>query len=216
LLRPPSAITWPLGEQVLHPSAEAQGDALAPDPWVDLKLRAGRWYLGVVEHFAAELGPDRLDRYAGVEMALDGCLANLSSAIDAAMARLVTALEGLHDEEPEPDHRPKPPRARTLLKKGGTAPSLDAYDEAVSRDGDDTTGWLSQLRDARNRSMHQTTLSRHWTGGTGSSTVLLTVPGRALPVEPAAWLAEALDQATELAGGLLRDADATGHLPPAY
>lgn len=205
---------WPRGQHILQPSEEALRQALATDPWVDLKLRAGRWYLSVVATFARELGGDQLERYAGVEMAMDGCMSNLSGAIDAALFRLVRAFEALHEQARVPDRAADIRRARKLVAVGGSADSLDRLEEATGREQGEPTGWLSQLRDARNRSTHQASLSRHYTRGGGPGTVLVVVPGVPQPVEPLAWLSACLREAVDLAGGLLSDAERTGHVPP--
>jgi len=212
LLLPLSDVRWPLGDHLISTSPAAAAAALAPDRWTDLKLRSARWYVETLRTLAAEAGSDR---YAGVEMALDGALANLSGAVDAALARLVRAMELQLGAPPAPDRQLGPGTLRGLLRQGGQAPSAAALEAALDGAASGTPrGWLAQVRRLRNRSTHQTTLPRHHdrAGGTGPIAVTgLAVEGVPGAVDAARWLEARLADGVRLCGDLLADAVATGH-----
>jgi hypothetical protein len=215
LLMPLTDIRWPRGQHLYTASAEALNEALSLDAWVDLKLRAARWYLGVLTVFGADEA-DALDRLAGVEMALDGCLANLSGAVDAALARLIQALEELAGLQPSPAYEYGVVLARKIAG-GRLVSSLDELETAVSTDRGEAIGWLVQLRRVRNRSTHQATVSRHFSrgggGGEAAPPVTIAVPGIG-SVHPVRWLEVCSAKTHTLTQGLLRDAEETGFLPP--
>jgi len=78
-------IVWPVGPHYKKLS-------LSDDrSWVDCKLASADWYLQALRQLQSHGRP--LDRYLGVEMAIDGVLAAQSSAIDAAVETLIRALE---------------------------------------------------------------------------------------------------------------------------
>src|SRR5437879_4491248 len=89
--------SWPRGQHytTLSPPA-GRPEAL----WVSFKLTAAGWYLDTLQRLFDDTGD--LDRFIGVEMALDGFLATVSSAFDAATAALIEAIE-----------YPLPPLAKT-------------------------------------------------------------------------------------------------------
>jgi hypothetical protein len=81
---------WPIGP---HYAARFPGET----GWVYHKLAAAEWYwstLRQLDHILPEL-----DRHVGVEMALDGCLASASSAVDAAVMRLIRSLARRRDHD---------------------------------------------------------------------------------------------------------------------
>jgi len=67
-----------------------EGDAPTIRAWVRYKLRSAEWYIQALELVGEEVG---FDRYVGVEMALDGALASLCGAFDAAVGGLIHASE---------------------------------------------------------------------------------------------------------------------------
>jgi hypothetical protein len=224
LLEPPSQILWPLGQHIKDPSPESASAVLAPDDsWVDLKLRAARWYLDVLQHLESAVG---LDRHAGVEMALDGCLSNLTGAVDAALARLIVTLERRLSTPPLQEHQYDLAKAdklvAQLVTQGGAAPSVGALRNA--RAGEKAAvpiGWLAQARRLRNRTTHHTTLARHFDAvineptSEGRATTKLSLPGApGDSVDLTVWLTDCLQRAVDLCGNLLRDARATGHFIP--
>ena len=220
LLEPPSQIPWPVGQHLVDLSATAATAALADDPWVDLKLRAARWYIGVLQELSASSG---LDRYAGVEMALDGCLSNISGAVDAALGRLILALERQAGASPSPEHTYKLELAEKFMRQGsGNAPSVGRLRAALGVDSQGVpVGWLAELRRLRNRSTHHATLSRHFevevhepAEVSSPAAIKLSLQGGSGSVEPTAWLESCLRQATELSNDLLLDARRSGHWFP--
>jgi hypothetical protein len=78
--------SWPLGPHYLR-WVEGRG----VHAWARFKLKSADWYLGVLEAAEREGG---LDRYVGVEMAIDGALASLVASIDAAGHGLARELDG--------------------------------------------------------------------------------------------------------------------------
>lgn len=87
--------TWPLGKepQIRWPVGPYYKELAVSDErsWVDYKLVSADWYLAALRRLQPHGRP--LDRYLGVEMAIDGVLAAQSSAVDAAVETLVRALE---------------------------------------------------------------------------------------------------------------------------
>jgi hypothetical protein len=87
--------TWPGGKepQIRWPVGPHYKELAASDErsWVDYKLASADWYLAALRRLQPHGRP--LDRYLGVEMAIDGVLAAQSSAIDAAVETLIRALE---------------------------------------------------------------------------------------------------------------------------
>src|SRR5712691_7922498 len=71
---------WPLGH---HYSAITSPGGRPEAQWVAFKLAAAGWYLETLGCLFAETKD--LDRFVGVEMALDGFLTAVSSAFDAAV-----------------------------------------------------------------------------------------------------------------------------------
>ena len=112
-----------------------------------------------------------LDRYIGLEMALDGCLVALSSSVDAAVGSLVDALESMRQRQSVPIPRRL---LKALWKKDWgvakrlakldpafgllVAPSIDV---ALHRDDEKKAiGDLARIRDLRNQMVHSDTLAR--------------------------------------------------------
>lgn len=206
-----SNVRWPAGPPV------AIGD---PGSWVDFKLASTRWYVDTLETLGRDAGLG-FGRWFGVEMAIDGALGALCGAVDAAQAplfRLVWASDGKKarkappgskDFVPKLDERPGPIRvvgqelARAYAEKDGQA-----------------IGWLAQVRELRNRSMHEGSLSRHIAvvlDATTSTRIGLSIPGVPEPVDPVTYLRSALGRALALTT-LMLDALAQlggGPTPPA-
>ncbi len=79
-------IDWPVGPQFVE--LDPREGVYA---WVAFKLMSADWYLDRLEQLVAVL--PRVEHQVGVEMALDGVLASLCSAVDAACAGVIDAAE---------------------------------------------------------------------------------------------------------------------------
>ncbi|MCW3494556.1 hypothetical protein [Microbacterium sp. SSM24] len=181
----------------------------APDStraWCEYKLRAATWYIDLLERLATEYGFPRL---VGIEMALDGALSHLSSAYDAAVAGLIVVAEAKLTETAESGgpQAPKPipvyaykwelawDRLHLIeLAEDSTSALLReqlevAIEAAIGRD---PKGWLTTLRDLRNRTTHHDTLKRFIDVKVGLETNTrwhLTIDDAG--VDPVAYLREA-------------------------
>src|SRR5438552_3982939 len=91
---------WPIGENYL---TSYPNGTKSRRTWAEYKLTSARWYVEALEQIY--LVTADLDRFVGVEMALDGYLGAISSAFDAAVGGLIDAIEA---------HRSIPPSSRTL------------------------------------------------------------------------------------------------------
>ena len=195
---------WPVG-----PAVRAGADHEGPRAWVQYKLASASWYLDTLERLGQDFDFARL---LGVEMALDGALAALCGAVDAAQ-RPVLAAVWARDGRP-----PKGTGSFPRLKE--FTPSLDERPEPLGSVGRALTaaelwegnprapaGWLAKLRFLRNRATHEDTLARfvHVKVGAEECTATgLSVPGEAASVEPVAYLRDAEHRVRELSEQLLR------------
>lgn len=190
----PEEITvhWPLGPLYFHLPG-AGGSARS---WVNYKITAAGWHTATLKSLIDQVG---FQRYVGVEMALDGALASLNGAYDAAEAGLIGAAERyLHKDEQEllltPSYKFNEKlfmkRMRELHQQrldfdvAGTAAAVaSALD--VGPDPSAPNGWLQQLKRLRNVPMHQDSAPRHIDVVVGSDAVTtLSVAGHGQdPVE---------------------------------
>ena len=181
--------------------------------WTAFKLKSAEFYIRTLSLVGNQHGFDRL---AGVEMALDAALAALSSSFDAAIAELIESIE-LHCSQngvalawiPVPEHEYGWPACKSrILPNFAEHPVIGdrvkglrtTLDSALRRRPD--KGWLTELRDLRNRSPHHTTLSRHFddrVGGAnpGTDCRIILSHGTADPVE---YLRGAYEQLLDLTG----------------
>lgn len=133
---------WPMEPHYLR-WVEGKG----ADAWARLKLKASGWYLEVLEAAERDGG---LDRYVGVEMAIDGVLASLCAGIDAAGYALLDEIERFAG--PTPGRRAAVgedwPEALGIAESLGVdLPSAVALGRALRPAGmAEPEGWLSQLR----------------------------------------------------------------------
>lgn len=195
---------WPVG-----PAVRVGADHEGARAWVEYKRASAHWYLDTLERLGRDFDFARL---LGVEMALDGALAALCGAVDAAQRPVLAAVWAL-DGRP-----PKSPGSFPRLKD--FTPSLDERPEPLGSLGRALTtaelwegdprapaGWLAKLRSLRNRATHEDTLARfvHVTVGAEESTATgLSVPGESTGVEPVAYLRDAEHRVRELSELLLR------------
>lgn len=151
---------WPVGQFYGTLTTTDQNNRA----WVEYKLIAAEWYLDTLT--ALENRTGELSRLVGEEMALDGVLVGLSSAFDAAVAGLITAIETSRGTPGAlPPHRYDWPNAKQLAA-GPPAILLTCMrtvDAALVGANQATpTGWLARLRRLRNRAAHQNTIVRHY------------------------------------------------------
>jgi hypothetical protein len=81
---------WPIGPHYAHRYPGETG-------WTYFKLAAAEWYLTTLRDMDKVL--PELDRFMGVEMALDGCLSSAGSSVDAAVMRLIRSLARRHERD---------------------------------------------------------------------------------------------------------------------
>ncbi len=176
--------------------------------WVAFKLKSAEFYTNALHLLGQGHGFDRL---AGVEMALDAALAALSGAFDAAVAELTESIE-LHCSQddvtlpwtPIPRHeygwrscnsQILPHFVRHPLIGTRVKDLRATVEQALRRQPD--KGWLTELRDLRNRSTHHTTLSRHYdarVGGTNPGTDCCIILSNDTSVHPVTYLRHTREQ----------------------
>ena len=167
-------VEWPVGPAVddLDPRKGVYG-------WVNFKLESADWYLDRLEEVLNVAA--RFQHPLGAEMALDGVLGSLCSAVDAACAGVIEAAEMRRPPKGKatPSHRYSPNLAILRLREHGRKRTPTRLEQA--RDVDDQAvpvGWLAQLSRLRNKVVHQTALSRtHFVGGPHDGEVHIDVPG---------------------------------------
>jgi hypothetical protein len=198
-------VKWPVGP---HYTKWVKGKS--PHSWVEYKLKSADWFLTTLVQTTAEVG--RMDRNAGVEMAIDGALTGLCAAVDTAVSLLVRALEDANGIE-EGDRFPvqHATYARAVDLAGSAALKISSqkkFTEAmVGADSADPEGWLAQLQTIRQLTAVENRLVPHWDLGHGNPRVFIDVPGLGLQ-EPTAYLKSSRDAVHTLVGALLDDVDA--------
>jgi hypothetical protein len=211
---PSSGREWPLGPNYLSHFPSGTKNYVS---WSRFRVMAGTWYLDTLKVILARTND--LDRFVGVEMALDGFFAGMSSAFDAAVGGLCTAIEanrGVAEADRTPDHQKNWRRVKLLAAQPPAIAlsSMTAVDDALQVDPktDEPTGWLAQLRRARNRMVHGDTLTRAFfrnvsePSGTGSiDPSKIGIPGVG-KVEPIGYMEAALTSTTDLVELILSDA----------
>ncbi len=139
--------------------------------WVLYKLKSADWYIDRLEEVGERLG---FDRHVGVEMALDGALAALVGAFDAAVGAVIRAAElfeeqhakdcGMTPRAPMEPHRYEWKHAKNRLRIVAAQVGVDSIEFRKSVDmalRREKHGWLVNLRDLRNAAIHHDTLARH-------------------------------------------------------
>lgn len=206
------SIGWPLGPEY---NEWVDSPADTGRAWTLYKLAAAGWYIELLQAVGEQHGYRRI---VGVEMALDGATAHLSSAFDAATAAIIVSAEARLRvaasngaaalSAPLPEHLYKWEKAQSYLEDPAVIQGDEVAREMASSTGAvvssalsrDPVGWLASLRDLRNRATHRNTLARNihvevWP--TDSSTDWqLTVAGHG--VDPIEYLRASLAQLTQL------------------
>lgn len=200
------SIDWPVADYVHWIKNPGQFE------WTAFKLRSAEFYIDTLAVIGERHGFDRL---AGVEMALDAGLAALSGAFDASIAELIESIE-LHCSQggavlpwlPVPQHEYGWNACNTTILPhftghaviGNQIKSLRARLKPALRRRPDK-GWLTELRDLRNRSTHHTTLSRHYAarvGGTNPGTDCRIILSDGSAVHPVDYLRGAREHLLDL------------------
>lgn len=196
---------WPLGPHYLR-WVEGKG----VDAWARFKLRSADWYLDALDVAAQEVG---LDRFVGVEMAIDGVLSSLCAGVDAAGHALLDEVERLVG--------PSALRARRHLGEDWTL-FVDLAEEAgiglgstravrLAVDGDDEAGgWLTELQRLRALAVRRNVLVRRPNVDGAARSRLLDVPE--LGQRPVVhYLRKARRRANGLVEALLADVEGLAH-----
>jgi len=197
-------VKWPVGPHYSR-WVKSKGN----HSWVYYKLKTANWFLKTLRKTVRRAG--KVDRYAGVEMAMDGVLNALCAAFDAAVSLLARALEtanGMPELSRTPTESLGWDHAATLAAAAGVR--LDsAADVAAALAGSgapEPTGWLAQLQRLRDLSARENRLVPHWNLGDDPGQ-FVDVPGLGLQ-EPLPYLGAARDQMEALVTRVLTDVDA--------
>lgn len=169
----PLGPSWPLGPHYLR-SVEGKGAAA----WARFKLHAADWYLEALEDAERKVG---LDRFVGVEMAIDGVLASLCAGVDAAAEALVDEIERLVGPTAARAHRRASGDWTVLVAVAQAANfalgSARALEHAVRRDEEGTSGWLTELQRLQSLTLRRNVLVRRPNVAGADRSRLLDVPG---------------------------------------
>lgn len=162
----PSTRLFPAGPQ-WSTLMEGSTDAVS---WSRFRIWAADWYIDTLEQLINQFGD--VDRYVGVELAIDGALSNLYSAFEATTSVLIDSVEShlvVPKAERIPDHRRGWPAFKKLLKTHDLADAAELadliakVDAAMEVDEDhNPIGWLAKVRQLRNHPAHHGTLARTW------------------------------------------------------
>jgi len=203
-------VDWPVGPYYTT-WVSAEGVAA----WVRYKVRSAEWYVETLEAVSERVPV--LDRYVGVEMALDGALAALCGAFDAALGGLIQAAESGHGLTPSPAYRYSWKLCRGLLDQSRAAGErigalIDAIDAAHAGHVDSQpTGWLAILQRLRNTAVHNNTLARHHQvsigGSNPGSNCDLIVPGVDGGLSPVPYLRGACRRVGQLCEDMISAGD---------
>jgi hypothetical protein len=198
-------VRWPAG-----PRFEGRAKTKKSHGWATYKLDAADWYLSTLRRIADERGD--LDRFVGVEMAIDGAVQALCSVFEAAVYALTFALEKAADT---PKDRRTPAGHTTWTHLAAEATMLNFPLASASQvtaalageHSDSPQGWLAQLLILRHQSARHNFLVRHWSVGRTDPATCIDVPG-AGPQPPIEYLTSTRALMEDLLQMLLGDIDA--------
>lgn len=199
--------SWPIGPHVLTGLDFPFGRPEAG--WVAVKLHTAQWYLDTLGELKSSTAD--LDRFLGVEMALDGYLSAVSSMFDAAVAALIQVL-GEGSANPINPHDYNWSNCKKAARKASVVLQFQTFvEDALKVDANtNPMGWLAELRRLRNRSTHMSTLSRHFNRGIGGPELAplteLRLPTGAA-VEVTAYCRDRLARAVVLCALMCADLD---------
>lgn len=197
-------VKWPVGP---HYVRWVDGNGI--NAWARFKIKSADWYLDTLVIVGREAG--NLDRYAGIEMALDGVLSSLCAAVDAAGWGLLDAFTR--------SVKTSETGRGAVVTKGWesvfglaramriTLPSEVAVSKALAgMDSDAPEGWYAQLLQLRERAVQHNVLVRRFNVGDKSGR-FVDVPGLG-PCRPIKYLKQVRKDANKLVKVLLADIDA--------
>jgi hypothetical protein len=203
------AVTWPVGPHYLR-WVEGKG----VHAWARYKLKSANWYRAVLAVAVQEAGD--LDRYVGIQMALDGVLTSLCAAVDAAGWGLFAAVEliasapegGVAEDDDEADVPGDWESVFDLARDRQVALASEAAVIAALEGSGSRSpaGWLAQLRQLRDQAVQHNVLVRRLNVGEELPGRVVDVPGLG-PKGPVEYLKSARTEAHELVEALLADID---------
>ncbi|WP_432882544.1 hypothetical protein ACQPYH_39760 [Kribbella sp. CA-245084] len=178
--------------------------------WIRYKVWSADWYIDTLDRVGAQLGED-YDRYIGVEMALDGALAALCGAFDAAVGGIISeAEEFLNVSKATPVHRYSWDTCRPLLKKlpetclPPPRALIETVDSALEgKSSPEPIGWLAVLQRLRNRAIHQNSLRRHIYGSTTGRGLGTKITVLDAATHPVSYLRDAADNMYALVNDMI-------------
>jgi hypothetical protein len=129
--------------------------------WARFKLWTADWYLERFDQLL-DIVP-RVQRQVGIEMAIDGILESLCSAVDAACAAVIGAAEVRRPPKKLTlEHRYTPELAVRRLREQGRRRAPKALEEArAGHNSSNPSGWFGQLGHLRNTVVHHSALGHH-------------------------------------------------------
>ncbi|MDA8290613.1 MAG: hypothetical protein M0Z33_02880 [Actinomycetota bacterium] len=205
-------LKWPVGPHYLR-----WVDGRGAHAWARYKVKSADWYLGALQITARAAGD--LDRYVGIELALDGVLTAMCAAVDAAGCALLDAVVRAAGR-PESDASyldvGEWDGALEIARGAGISLAsehaiLDALEGSGSRS---PQGWLAQVRLLRDRAVRHNVLVRRFSVSGEPPGRFVDVPGLG-PRRPIDHLKSTRRKVHELVELLLRDVDTlAGAVPP--
>ena len=195
-------VKWPVGP---HYSRWVKGKG--SHSWVQYKLKTANWFFKTLSKTVHRA--ENVDRYVGVEMAIDGLLNALCDAFDAAICLLARSLEtanGLPELNRTPTENLTWDYAATLATAGSIRLDCSAeVADALSGNGlPEPSGWLAQLQRLRELAARENRLVPHWDLGHGNPGQYIDVPGLGLQ-EPLPYLSAVREQVVLLVETILND-----------
>ena len=167
-------LKWPVGPHYLR---WVEGKKV--HAWARYKLRSADWYLAALVATVGEAGD--LDRFVGIEMALDGTLSSLCAAVDAAGFGLLEVLAQMLD--PDVPAGSAAPGSWAEVFSIARSASVELACEklalaALAGSGTSSpAGWLAQLQALRDLAVRHNLLARRLTLGAEPPGRYVEVPG---------------------------------------
>ena len=204
-------VKWPVGPHYVKWTGGKRAHA-----WANYKIKSADWFIETLRMTARNAGS--FDRYAGIEMAVDGALSSLCAAVDAAGSELFvayvrqaeisqTGLDSVAVENWESIFSV----ARAI---GVALPSEKRLTKALLGSGSRAPeGWYAQLRQLHAQAVQHNVLVRRFSV-TNKPGRFIEVPGRG-PCRPDKYLRSVRKDVAKLVKALLADTDALPKLLPA-
>lgn len=192
----------PDADRVGRGSMHEPVDATTPSSWAVHKLAAAAACVAALDDLADE---GRIGRVLGVEMAVDGAVASLCAAYEAAVVALTDAIESSADvpaDRRTPHHLADWSKLAAAAKffELPLASSMSVSDALIDEHSESPQGWLAQLLVLRRSSSRGDCLVDAPT----RDTVAIAVPGTG-PRPVLDYLATSLELMQDLVETMLRD-----------